>query len=36
MARYRLTASAELVVVARVLHDAMELSRHLNPESSWD
>ncbi len=27
---------AELVAVARVLHDAMELSWHLNPESSWD
>lgn len=24
---------AELVVVGRVLHEAMELSRHLNPES---
>jgi toxin ParE1/3/4 len=24
-----------LLVVGRVLHDAMELTRHLNPESSW-
>lgn len=24
-----------LIVIGRVLHDAMELSRHLSPESSW-
>ena len=26
----------EVVVIGRVLHDAMGLRRHLNPESSWD
>jgi toxin ParE1/3/4 len=26
----------DLVVVARVLHDAMELARHLHPKGSWD
>ncbi len=26
----------DLVVVARVLHDAMELARHLDPEGSWE
>lgn len=25
-----------LVVVGRVLHDAMELARHLNPKTSWE
>ncbi|MDZ7591565.1 MAG: type II toxin-antitoxin system RelE/ParE family toxin [Rubrivivax sp.] len=25
-----------LVVVGRMLHDAMELARHLNAESSWE
>jgi toxin ParE1/3/4 len=25
-----------LVVVGRVLHDAMELARHLDPPTSWD
>ena len=25
-----------LVVVGRILHDAMELSRHLDPDSSWE
>ena len=25
-----------LVVVGRVLHDAMELARHLEPEAAWD
>ena len=25
-----------LLVVGRVLHDAMELARHLDPESSWE
>ena len=25
-----------LIVVGRVLHDAMELARHLNPETSWE
>ena len=25
-----------LVVVGRVLHDAMELARHLNPATSWE
>jgi len=25
----------DLVVVGRVLHDAMELVRHLDPETSW-
>lgn len=25
-----------LVVVGRVLHDAMELARHLDPETSWE
>ena len=25
----------DLVVIGRVLHDAMELARHLNPETSW-
>lgn len=25
-----------LVVVGRVLHDAMELARHLDPETAWD
>jgi toxin ParE1/3/4 len=25
----------DLVLVGRVLHDAMELNRHLDPESSW-
>lgn len=27
---------AALVVVGRVLHDAMELARHLDPETSWE
>ncbi|WP_290648935.1 type II toxin-antitoxin system RelE/ParE family toxin [Aquisalimonas sp.] len=31
---YRL--DAELVVVGRVLHDAMELTRHLEPEEPWE
>jgi toxin ParE1/3/4 len=26
----------ELLVVGRVLHDAMELARHLNPAASWE
>lgn len=26
----------DLVVVGRVLHDAMELTRHLDPETSWE
>jgi toxin ParE1/3/4 len=26
---------SELLVVGRVLHDAMELARHLDPETSW-
>lgn len=26
----------ESLVVGRVLHDAMELARHLNPASSWE
>lgn len=25
-----------LLVVGRVLHDAMELARHLDPDTSWD
>lgn len=25
-----------LVVIGRVLHDAMELARHLDPETSWE
>jgi toxin ParE1/3/4 len=25
-----------LVVVGRVLHDAMELARHMDPEESWE
>jgi len=25
-----------LLVVARVLHDAMELERHLDPDSVWE
>ena len=25
-----------LVVVARLLHDSMELARHLDPEASWE
>jgi toxin ParE1/3/4 len=25
-----------LLVVGRVLHDAMELARHLDPEASWE
>jgi toxin ParE1/3/4 len=25
-----------LIVVGRVLHDAMELARHLDPETSWE
>lgn len=25
----------KLLVVGRVLHDAMELAQHLNPETSW-
>lgn len=25
-----------LLVVGRVLHDAMELARHLNPDASWE
>jgi toxin ParE1/3/4 len=25
-----------LVVVGRVLHDAMELARHLDPDASWE
>lgn len=25
-----------LVVVGRVLHDAMELARHMGPEASWE
>lgn len=25
-----------LLVVGRVLHDAMELARHLDPETSWE
>ncbi len=25
-----------LVVVGRVLHDAMELARHLDPDTSWE
>ncbi|MFG6455889.1 type II toxin-antitoxin system RelE/ParE family toxin [Roseateles sp. BYS96W] len=28
-------AELDLLVVARVLHDAMELAKHLDPESSW-
>jgi toxin ParE1/3/4 len=24
-----------MLVVGRVLHDAMELSRHLDPDASW-
>lgn len=31
---YRLQSG--LVVVARVLHDAMELARHLDPDDSWE
>ncbi|MFV0276865.1 MAG: type II toxin-antitoxin system RelE/ParE family toxin [Parahaliea sp.] len=31
---YRL--DGELVVVGRVLHDAMELTRHLDPGQSWE
>jgi toxin ParE1/3/4 len=26
----------KLVVIGRVLHDAMELARHLDPETSWE
>jgi len=26
----------DLVVIGRVLHDAMELERQLNPDESWD
>lgn len=26
----------EMVVIGRVLHDAMELQRHLEPDSSWE
>ena len=26
----------DVVVVGRILHDAMELLRHLEPDSSWD
>lgn len=26
----------DLLVVGRVLHDAMELRRHLNPQQSWE
>ena len=26
----------DLLVVGRVLHDAMELARHMDPASSWD
>ncbi|MCY1397356.1 Plasmid stabilization system protein [compost metagenome] len=29
-------AESDLTVVARVLHDAMELARHLDPEASWE
>jgi toxin ParE1/3/4 len=29
-------AEPDLVVVGRVLHDAMELARHLAPETSWE
>ena len=25
----------ELLVVGRLLHDAMELARHLDPKTSW-
>ena len=25
-----------LVVVGRVLHDAMELAQHLDPDTSWE
>ena len=44
MVRYRLSATAQADVVDilewtheqfGVLHDAMELARHLDPESSW-
>ena len=31
---YRLEPA--LLVVGRVLHDAMELARHLDPDSSWE
>ena len=31
---YRLEPA--LLVVGRVLHDAMELARHLEPDTSWD
>jgi toxin ParE1/3/4 len=26
----------DLLVVGRVLHDAMELRRHLDPEQDWE
>ncbi|MCW5237166.1 type II toxin-antitoxin system RelE/ParE family toxin [Verminephrobacter eiseniae] len=26
----------DMIVVGRVLHDAMELARHLDPEESWE
>ncbi len=26
----------DLIVVGRVLHDAMELARHLDPQESWE
>lgn len=29
-------AEAARVVVGRVLHDAMELARHLDPDASWE
>jgi len=29
-------AENDLVVIGRVLHDAMELARHLDPEASWE
>lgn len=29
-------AEPALVVVGRVLHDAMELAHHLDPETSWE
>jgi toxin ParE1/3/4 len=27
---------ADLLVVGRMLHDAMELARHLDPDTSWE
>jgi toxin ParE1/3/4 len=27
---------SDTVVVGRILHDAMELARHINPDSSWE